>query len=80
MQFRLNIAQVKMPEGPATFLKWFHESFVKQMTRFQINYNTNGKALLLIDDVPSRTTMPQLTSDDSNIVTVFVQLRCTPLI
>lgn len=64
----------------ALFVKWFRESFVKQVRIFQTSHNLNGKALLLIDNAPSHATETQLTSDDGKIVTMFLPPNCTPLI
>lgn len=61
----------------ALFVKWFHKSFVNQVRRIQKKHNINGKALLLIDNVPSRATETLLTSEDGNIVTMFLPPNCT---
>lgn len=64
----------------ALFVKWFHESFVKQVRVFQESNNLSGNALLLIDNAPSHATEAQLTSDDGKVVTMFLPPNCTPLI
>jgi len=64
----------------ALFVQWFHESFVKQVRKFQKDNNLNGKALLLIDNAPSHASEAQLTSNDGEIVTMFLPPNCTPLL
>lgn len=64
----------------ALFVKWFHESFVKQVRTFQASHNFSGSAILLIDNAPSHATEAQLTSDDGKIITMFLPPNCTPLI
>lgn len=62
------------------FVTWFHESFVKQVKKFQLENNLNGKAILLIDNAPSHASETQLISDDGKIITMFLPPNCTPLI
>lgn len=62
------------------FVKWFQESFVLQVKKFQAENNLNGKAILLVDNAPSHASEIQLTSDDGQIITMFLPPNCTPLI
>lgn len=62
------------------FIKWFHESFVVQVKKFQAEQNFNGQAILLVGNAPSHASETQLISDDGKIITIFLPPNCTPLI
>nr|XP_022906094.1 jerky protein homolog-like [Onthophagus taurus] len=64
----------------ALFVKWFHDSFVKQVRKFQAENNLSGKAILLIDNAPSHASETKLISDDGEIITMFLPPNCIPLI
>ncbi|XP_066260443.1 jerky protein homolog-like [Euwallacea similis] len=62
------------------FKKWFHHSFVPQVTRFLSNKELPIKALLLLDNAPSHLNEEELKSEDEQIVTMFLPPNVTPLI
>ncbi|XP_039968733.1 jerky protein homolog-like [Bactrocera tryoni] len=64
----------------AVFKEWFHESFVPQVTSFLKEKGLPIKVLLLIDNAPSHPNEAQLTTEDGQILAMFMPPNVTPLI
>uniref|UniRef100_A0A0A1XD32 Jerky protein homolog-like n=1 Tax=Zeugodacus cucurbitae TaxID=28588 RepID=A0A0A1XD32_ZEUCU len=62
----------------AVFKKWFHESFVPQVTSFLKEKGLPIKALLLIDNAPSHQNEAQLATEDGQILAMFMPPNVTP--
>ncbi|XP_039968335.1 jerky protein homolog-like isoform X1 [Bactrocera tryoni] len=65
---------------PQVFKEWFHESFVPQVTSFLKEKGFPIKVLLLIDNAPSHPNEAQLTTEDGQILAMFMPPNVTPLI
>lgn len=50
------------------------------MRKLQVDYNLNGKAILLTDNVPNHTSETQPISDNGEIITMFLPRNCATLI